>query len=138
MRTLNVLLPRQTSPKSIVGICLSFWQREGWALYQRCFFSGGSRACKYPIFASAGIVGVHRGVEKSMDISSDLIQFTRSKVAVVCAGANNILDLGLTMEFLETHCVPVISYKFDYFPAFYCRSSGLRSPHRLDDEAMIA
>jgi pseudouridine-5'-phosphate glycosidase len=91
-----------------------------------------------PFFASAGIGGVHRGAEKSMDISSDLIQFTRSKVAVVCAGAKNILDLGLTMEFLETHCVPVISYKFDYFPAFYCRSSGLRSPHRLDDEAVIA
>jgi pseudouridylate synthase len=91
-----------------------------------------------PFFSSAGIGGVHRGAEKSMDISPDLIQFTRSKVAVVCAGAKNILDLGLTMEFLETHCIPVISYKFDDFPAFYCRSSGLRSPHRLDDETMIS
>ncbi|GGW75717.1 pseudouridine-5'-phosphate glycosidase [Streptomyces caelestis] len=89
-------------------------------------------------FASAGIGGVHRGAETTMDISSDLIQFTRSKVAVVCAGAKKILDLGLTMEFLETHCVPVISYGFDDFPAFYCRSSGLRAPHRLDDEALIA
>jgi pseudouridine-5'-phosphate glycosidase len=91
-----------------------------------------------PFFASAGIGGVHRGAEKSMDISSDLIQFTRSKVAVVCAGAKSILDLNLTLEYLETHCVPVISYRTDFFPAFYCISSGLRSPHRLDDEAMIA
>ncbi|WP_342380677.1 pseudouridine-5'-phosphate glycosidase [Myxococcus stipitatus] len=91
-----------------------------------------------PFFASAGIGGVHRGAETSMDISSDLIQFTRSKVAVVCAGAKSILDLPLTLEFLETHCVPVISYKSDDFPAFYCVSSGLRSPHRLDDEATIA
>ncbi|MER5768593.1 pseudouridine-5'-phosphate glycosidase [Streptomyces sp. NPDC001985] len=91
-----------------------------------------------PFFASAGIGGVHRGAETTMDISSDLIQFTRSPAAVVCAGAKNILDLGLTMEFLETHCVPVVSYRFDDFPAFYCRSSGLRSPHRLDDEKQIA
>ncbi|WP_298770988.1 pseudouridine-5'-phosphate glycosidase [uncultured Shewanella sp.] len=91
-----------------------------------------------PFFSSAGIGGVHRGAEDTMDISSDLIQFTHSKVAVVCAGAKNILDIGLTMEFLETHCVPVISYQFDDFPAFYCRSSGFKSPHRLDDESDIA
>jgi len=89
-------------------------------------------------FASAGIGGVHRGAETTMDVSSDLIQFTRSRMAVVCAGAKSILDLSLTMEFLETHCVPVITFGSDYFPAFYCRSSGLRSPHRLDDEALIA
>jgi pseudouridine-5'-phosphate glycosidase len=93
---------------------------------------------KIPFFASAGIGGVHRGAEKSMDISSDLIQFTRSKAAVVCAGAKSILDLGLTLEYLETHCVPVITHKADDFPAFYCISSGIRSPHRLDDEAAIA
>jgi pseudouridine-5'-phosphate glycosidase len=91
-----------------------------------------------PFFASAGIGGVHRGAARTMDISPDLIQFTRSRVAVVCAGAKMILDLGLTMEFLETHGVPVISYRSDDFPAFYCVSSGLRSPHRLDDEAAIA
>jgi len=91
-----------------------------------------------PFFASAGIGGVHRGAEKTMDVSSDLIQFTRSKVAVVCAGAKSILDLSLTMEFLETHCVPVIAFQSDDFPAFYCISSGLRSPHRLDDEALVA
>jgi pseudouridine-5'-phosphate glycosidase len=91
-----------------------------------------------PIFASAGIGGVHRGAEKTMDISADLIQFTRSKVAVVCAGAKSILDLPLTVEYLETQCVPIISHKFDYFPAFYCRSSGVKAPHRMDDTTAIA
>lgn len=89
-------------------------------------------------FASAGIGGVHRGGERTMDISADLIQFTRSRVAVVCAGAKNILDLGLTLEFLETQCVPVISYKSDDFPAFYCRSSGFPSPQRLDSGDAVA
>ncbi|MEO3876805.1 pseudouridine-5'-phosphate glycosidase, partial [Nonomuraea sp. B12E4] len=89
-------------------------------------------------FASAGIGGVHRGAETTMDISADLIQFTRSKVAVVCAGAKNILDLRLTLEFLETHGVPLVSYRSDDFPAFYCASSGLPSPHRLDDPDLIA
>jgi pseudouridylate synthase len=89
-------------------------------------------------FASAGIGGVHRGAESTMDISSDLVQLTRSRVAVVCAGAKSILDLRLTMEFLETHCVPVIAYRSDDFPAFYVRSSGIPSPQRLDDEAAVA
>jgi pseudouridine-5'-phosphate glycosidase len=89
-------------------------------------------------FASAGVGGVHRGAETTMDISSDLVQLTRSRVAVVCAGAKSILDLRLTLEFLETHCVPVISYRSDDFPAFYVRSSGLPSPQRLDDPAAIA
>jgi pseudouridylate synthase len=89
-------------------------------------------------FASAGIGGVHRGAESTMDISSDLVQFTRSRVAVVCAGAKSILDLPKTMEYLETHCVPVIAYRSDDFPAFYVRSSGIPNPQRLDDEAAIA
>ncbi|OLF08829.1 pseudouridine-5-phosphate glycosidase [Actinophytocola xinjiangensis] len=89
-------------------------------------------------FSSAGIGGVHRGAERTMDVSSDLIQFTRSKVAVVCAGAKKILDLGLTLEYLETQCVPVVSYRSDDFPAFYCVSSGFPSPLRLDDDAVIA
>ena len=89
-------------------------------------------------FASAGIGGVHRGAERTMDVSADLIQLTRSRVAVVCAGSKSILDLGLTLEYLETQCVPVISFQSDDFPAFYCVSSGLRSPQRLDDEAIMA
>ncbi len=91
-----------------------------------------------PFFSSAGIGGVHRGAEQTMDVSSDLIQFTRSKVAVVCAGGKKILDLGLTLEYLETQCVPVVSYRSDDFPAFYCTSSGFRSPMRIDDEEVIA
>ncbi|MDO6708107.1 pseudouridine-5'-phosphate glycosidase [Photobacterium sp. 1_MG-2023] len=91
-----------------------------------------------PFFSSAGIGGVHRGAETSMDISSDLIQFTRSQVAVVCAGAKNILDIGLTLEYLETHCVPVVSYQSDDFPAFYCQSSGFKSPERMDQAEEIA
>ncbi|MGW0393832.1 pseudouridine-5'-phosphate glycosidase [Streptomyces sp. NPDC003042] len=89
-------------------------------------------------FSSAGIGGVHRGAQDTWDVSSDLIQFTRSKVAVVCAGAKMILDLGLTLEYLETQCVPVVAYRSDDFPAFYCRTSGHRAPHRLDDEQVIA
>ncbi|MET9608696.1 pseudouridine-5'-phosphate glycosidase [Streptomyces sp. NPDC006512] len=91
-----------------------------------------------PFFSSAGIGGVHRGAQDTWDVSSDLIQFTRSKVAVVCAGAKMILDLGLTLEYLETQCVPVVAYRSDDFPAFYCRTSGHRAPHRLDDEQEIA
>ncbi|MEU8431991.1 pseudouridine-5'-phosphate glycosidase [Streptomyces sp. NPDC029216] len=91
-----------------------------------------------PFFSSAGIGGVHRGAQETWDVSSDLIQFTRSKVAVVCAGAKMILDLGLTLEYLETQCVPVVAYRSDDFPAFYCRTSGHKAPHRLDDEQQIA
>ncbi|WP_429925367.1 pseudouridine-5'-phosphate glycosidase (plasmid) [Agrobacterium vitis] len=90
------------------------------------------------IFSSAGIGGVHRGATHSMDVSADLIQFTRSRVTTVCAGAKMILDLPLTLEFLETHSVPLVGYKSDYFPAFFCESSGLKCPQRLDDPADIA
>lgn len=91
-----------------------------------------------PFFSSAGVGGVHRGAQYTMDISSDLVQFTRSRVVVVCAGAKKILDLGLTLEFLETHCVPVIAWRSDDFPAFYCRTSGFRSPQRADDADVLA
>ncbi|WP_030897447.1 pseudouridine-5'-phosphate glycosidase [Streptomyces sp. NRRL F-5126] len=91
-----------------------------------------------PFFSSAGLGGVHRGAQTTMDVSSDLIQLTRSRVAVVCAGAKMILDLKLTAEYLETHCVPVISCGSDDFPAFYCSSSGVRAPHRIDDEDLMA
>jgi pseudouridine-5'-phosphate glycosidase len=97
-----------------------------------------AQLARIPFLASAGIGGVHRGADRTMDISADLIQFTRSRAAVVCAGAKRILDLALTMEHLETHCVPVIAYRSDDFPAFYCTSAGVRSPHRLDDPAQVA
>lgn len=97
-----------------------------------------AEAAGIAFFASAGIGGVHRGGETSLDISADLIQFTRSRVATVCAGAKAILDLPRTLEFLETQGVPLVAFRSDDFPAFYCESSGLASPHRLDDPAQVA
>ena len=87
---------------------------------------------KIEIFGTGGIGGVHRGAEETYDISADLIELGRTKVAVVCAGAKSILDIDKTLEFLETHGVPVIGYRCDEFPAFYVRSSGLRLDHRCD------
>ncbi|MDO4362778.1 MAG: pseudouridine-5'-phosphate glycosidase, partial [Eubacteriales bacterium] len=76
------------------------------------------------IFATGGIGGVHRGAEVTMDISADLEELAQTPVMVVCAGAKSILDLGLTLEYLETHGVPVIGYGTDELPAFYTRKSG--------------
>ena len=89
-------------------------------------------------FATGGIGGVHRGAETSMDISADLTELRRTPVLVVCAGAKSILDLDLTLEYLETQGVPVIGWQTDEFPAFYVRSSGRRLAHRADDVTTIA
>jgi pseudouridine-5'-phosphate glycosidase len=89
-------------------------------------------------FATGGIGGVHRGAEQSMDISADLTELSRTPVLVVCAGAKSILDLDLTLEYLETQGVPVIGWQTDEFPAFYVRSSGRRLTHRADDVSTIA
>src|SRR5579875_1364002 len=89
-------------------------------------------------FATGGIGGVHRGAETSMDISADLTELSRTPVLVVCAGAKSILDLDLTLEYLETQGVPVIGWQTDELPAFYVRSSGRRLAHRADDIAAIA
>ncbi|HDQ14700.1 MAG TPA: pseudouridine-5'-phosphate glycosidase [Sediminispirochaeta sp.] len=91
-----------------------------------------------PIFATGGIGGVHRGAETSFDISADLQELGRTGVTVVCAGAKAILDLPLTLEYLETMGVPVIGYRTDEFPAFYSRSSGLAVDYRLDEAGAIA
>jgi len=90
------------------------------------------------IFATGGIGGVHRGAEKTMDISADLSELGRTSVAVVCAGAKSILDIGLTREYLETQGVPVIGYQTDVWPAFYTRSSKFSVDYRLDSAAEIA
>ena len=90
------------------------------------------------IFATGGIGGVHRGAEKSFDISADLTELSRTPVTVVCAGAKALLDLAKTLEVLETLGVPVVSYRSDTFPAFWSRDSGLATPIRLDDPAAIA
>ncbi|WP_163969383.1 pseudouridine-5'-phosphate glycosidase [Oceanobacillus halotolerans] len=90
------------------------------------------------IFATGGIGGVHRGAETTMDISADLEELAKTNVAVVCAGAKSILDLGLTMEYLETKGVPVIGYQTDVLPAFYTRTSEFPVNFRADDTATIA
>jgi len=87
------------------------------------------------VFVTGGIGGVHRGAQESFDISADLQELARTSVAVVCAGAKSILDIGLTLEYLETHGVPVLSCEQDNFAAFYTRDSGFRADYRLDDPA---
>lgn len=84
------------------------------------------------IFATGGMGGVHRGADRSFDISADLTELSTTDVAVVCAGVKAILDIGLTLEKLETFGVPVIGYCTDDFPAFYTRSSGFKVPMRAD------
>jgi pseudouridine-5'-phosphate glycosidase len=84
------------------------------------------------IFATGGIGGVHRGAEDTFDISADLIELSRTKVAVVCAGAKSILDIAKTLEFLESQGVPIVGYRCDEFPAFFARSSGVKLDHRCD------
>ncbi len=89
-------------------------------------------------FATGGIGGVHRGAESSMDISADLTEMSRTPVLVTCAGAKSILDLDLTLEYLETQGVPVIGWQTDELPAFFVRESGRKLPHRADDVAAVA
>ncbi len=89
-------------------------------------------------FATGGIGGVHRGASESFDISADLLEFTRTTVMVVCAGAKAILDIPHTMEYLETLGVPVFGYQTDEMPAFYYRNSGVKVPQRFDDPADAA
>jgi pseudouridine-5'-phosphate glycosidase len=90
------------------------------------------------VFVTGGIGGVHRGAPESFDISADLQELAKTSVAVVCAGAKSILDIGLTLEYLETHGVPVLSCEEDNFAAFYTRDSGFRADFRLDDAAAQA
>lgn len=90
------------------------------------------------IFATGGIGGVHRGAETTMDISADLEELAQTPVMVVCAGAKSILDLGLTLEYLETKGVPVIGYGTDELPAFYTRKSGFGVDYRVDSPEQLA
>ncbi|MEY2193145.1 pseudouridine-5'-phosphate glycosidase [Bacillus sp. OV166] len=90
------------------------------------------------IFVTGGIGGAHRGAETTMDISADLEELGQTNVAVICAGAKSILDLGLTMEYLETKGVPVIGYQTDVLPAFYTRNSEFSVNFRADDAETIA
>ena len=90
------------------------------------------------VFATGGIGGVHRGAETTMDISADLEELARTPMMVICAGAKSILDLGLTLEYLETKGVPVIGYGTDELPAFYTRKSGFKVDYRLDTPEELA
>ena len=90
------------------------------------------------VFVTGGLGGVHRGAERSMDVSADLTELSRTKVAVVSAGVKSILDIGLTLEVLETLGVPVVGVGTDEFPSFFSRSSGLPVPMRLDTPAEVA
>jgi pseudouridylate synthase len=90
------------------------------------------------VFATGGIGGVHRGAETSFDISADLEELARTPVAVVCAGAKSILDIGKTLEVLETKGVPVLGYRTDNFPAFWARSSGYEVDRRYDAPDAVA
>ncbi|MBQ6927029.1 MAG: pseudouridine-5'-phosphate glycosidase, partial [Oscillospiraceae bacterium] len=90
------------------------------------------------IFATGGIGGVHRGAEVTMDISADLEELAQTPVMVVCAGAKSILDLGLTLEYLETKGVPVVGYGTEELPAFYTRESGFGVDYRVDSPEELA
>jgi pseudouridine-5'-phosphate glycosidase len=90
------------------------------------------------VFATGGIGGVHRGAEQSFDISADLQELAQTPVAVVCAGAKSILDLRLTLEYLETQGVPVVGYQTEALPAFFTRESGFKVDYRLDSAHAIA
>ena len=90
------------------------------------------------IFATGGIGGVHRGAEETFDISADLIELARTRVAVVCAGAKSILDIDKTLEYLESQGVAICGYRCDEFPAFYARTSGVKLDHRCDGPRDLA
>ena len=90
------------------------------------------------IFATGGIGGVHRGAQQTFDISADLEELAQTPVMVVCAGAKSILDLGLTLEYLETKGVPVIGYQTEELPAFYTRYSGFKVDYRIDTPEELA
>lgn len=90
------------------------------------------------VFATGGIGGVHRGAERTMDISADLEELAMTDVAVVCAGCKSILDIGLTREYLETKGVPVVGYKTEELPAFYTRKSGFKVDYKVDSTEVLA
>ena len=97
-----------------------------------------SRMAGISVFVTGGIGGVHRGSEKTMDISGDLMELARTNVAVVCAGIKSILDIPRTLEYLETQGVPVIGYRTDEFPAFYTTTSGYSVQSRINTAEEIA
>ncbi len=98
----------------------------------------GAELAGIKVFVTGGIGGVHRGAQESFDISADLDELSKTNVAVVCAGAKSILDLGLTLEYLETKGVPVLGYQTKYLPAFYTRESDFLVDQQVDSPKEIA
>ena len=111
---------------------------EGWAATTVSATMIAAAAAGIDVFATGGIGGVHRGGSTTLDISSDLDELARTPVAVVCAGPKSILDVAATLEVLETRGVPVVTIGQDEVPGFYARSSGIRSPARVEDAAAAA
>ena len=111
---------------------------EGWAATTVSATMIAAAAAGIRVFATGGIGGVHRGPSKTLDISSDLDELARTPVIVVCAGPKSILDVPATMEYLETRGVPVLTIGQDDIPGFYARSSGVRTPWRVEDPAAAA
>ncbi|EKV55855.1 indigoidine synthase A family protein [Brachyspira hampsonii 30446] len=98
----------------------------------------GASLAGIKVFATGGIGGVHRYAQETFDISADLQELSKTNVAVVCAGAKSILDIGLTIEYLETFGIPVLGYKTENFPAFYTRESGYKVDYKIDTTKDIA
>ncbi|MEW9701113.1 pseudouridine-5'-phosphate glycosidase [Paenibacillus sp. SI8] len=98
----------------------------------------GAALAGIEVFATGGIGGVHREGEDTMDVSADLTELAQTNVAVVCAGVKSILDIGRTLEYLETHGVPVVGYKTSEFPSFYARESGYGVDFHLEEAAQVA
>lgn len=90
------------------------------------------------VFATGGIGGVHRGAQETFDISADLQELANTNVAVICAGAKSILDIGLTLEYLETNGVPVVGFQTEEFPAFYTRKSGFGVDYKVESSLEVA
>lgn len=97
-----------------------------------------AHAAGVEVFVTGGIGGVHRGVEQTWDISTDLKELGKTPVCVICAGVKSILDIPKTLEFLETEGVPVMTYKQDNFPSFFTADSGVKSPMRVDSPLQAA
>lgn len=114
------------------------FDRRGWAATTVSATMLCAHAAGIDVFATGGIGGVHRGAPQSFDISSDLEELARTPVAVVCAGPKAILDVALTLEYLETRGVPVITVGQEALPGFYARSGGVRSPASVPDEVAAA
>ncbi len=128
----------ETSPRSRARTSRACWPGGGWGGTTVSATMIAAHLAGIGVFATGGIGGVHRGGESSLDISADLGELARTPVTVVCAGPKSILDVGRTLEALETHGVPVVAIGSDDVAGFYSRSSGYRAPLRVEDPAEAA